>query len=129
MAINKAIIQGRLTKDVELRSTAAGKSVAGFRIAWSERYKETENKLFLDCVAWGGTAEFISRNFRKGQELVVEGKLGTREWEDNNGNKRVSIELTVGEVHFCGPKQDGQAAVAPVSVGYAEIEDDGELPF
>ena len=128
--VNHAIIQGRLCADPELRQTQSGTSVCSFRVAWSEKYKETETKLFLNCTAWRGTGEMVSKYFVKGKEIAVEGKLSTRDWEDKDGNKRSSIELTVDRVHFCGSK--GDSSGVPVSVSaddFKEIEDDGDLPF
>lgn len=133
--LNKTILQGRLVRDVEMRTTAAGISVASFTVAWSEKYKETETKCFLSCTAWRATGEFVNKYFTKGQEICVEGSLSTREWEDKEGNKRSTIELTVDKAHFCGTKQDGAArstgggtdAPAP---SFSETDDsDGELPF
>ena len=128
--VNHAIIQGRLCADPELRQTQSGTSVCSFRVAWSEKYKETETKLFLNCTAWRGTGEMVSKYFVKGKEIAVEGKLSTRDWEDKDGNKRSSIELTVDRVHFCGSK--GDSSGVPVSASaddFKEIEDDGDLPF
>ena len=102
--INKMILQGRLTADPELRQTQSGISVCSFTVAWSEKRNEIETKCFLRCTAWRGTAEFLSQYFSKGKEIVVEGKLNTREWEDADGNKRSSIELAVDTIHFCGSK-------------------------
>lgn len=139
--VNHTILQGRLCADPELRTTQSGVSVCSFRVAWSEKYKETETKLFLACTAWRGTGEMVSKYFRKGQEIAVEGKLSTREREDRDGNKRSSVEMTVERVHFCGPKGDGsskggssyRAAGAPVNVNAFDLtelnDDDGELPF
>lgn len=127
MALNKTVIQGRLTRNVELRCTQAGTSVASFTVAWSERYKDTERQLFLPCVAWRGTAEMLSQYFRKGSELVVEGSLSSRKWTDKNGNDRETVELAVDRVHFCGPKQVAD------STDYTEADfaecDDSDLPF
>lgn len=136
--VNHAVLQGRLCADPELRTTQSGVSVCSFRVAWSEKYKETETKLFLSCTAWRGTGEMVSKYFRKGQEIVVEGKLSTRDWEDRDGNKRSSVEMTVERVHFCGPKQSEGCnaplpASAPVNVSAENLtelnDDDGELPF
>jgi single-strand DNA-binding protein len=110
--INQTIIQGRLCADPELRTTQSGVSVCSFRVAWSEKYKETETKLFLNCTAWRGTGEFVQKYFRKGQEIVVRGKLSTHEWDTDNGDKRSQIILTVDEASFCGPKRD-ETAPAP----------------
>lgn len=113
--LNHATIQGRLTRDPELRQTQNGTPVAGFTVAWSKKYKETEQKLFMPCVAWGKQGEFVSNYFSKGQETIVEGKLVTRKWEDKNGNNRETVELIVDRIHFCGPKQDsaGRAGDGP----------------
>lgn len=138
--LNHFTIQGRLIADPELRTTQSGTSVCSFRVAWSEKYKDTETKLFIGCSAWRGTGEMIAKYFSKGKEILLEGKLSTRDWKDKEGNDRQSIELTVERAHFCGPKQgegsnsagDGgyHAAGAPVNVGFSDIdEEDGELPF
>ena len=136
--LNRSVLQGRLCADPEIRTTQSGVSVASFRVAWSEKYKETETKCFLNCSAWRGTGEFVNNYFHKGQEIVVEGRLQTREWEDKEGNKRSTIEMSVDKAHFCGPKQgggDGSNSYnadysAPASPGFTEIdEDDEELPF
>lgn len=134
--LNKTVIQGRVVRDVELRTTTGGKSVASFTIAWSEKYKETETKLFLQCVAWGQQGEFIQRYMgAKGTELIVEGRLSSRSWEDKNGNKRETVELTVDKAHFCGKKADsGQSygGTQPVNVqanDYDQLADDDQVPF
>lgn len=125
--VNRMVLQGRLCADPEMRTTQSGTLVCSFRVAWSEKYKERETKLFLECTAWGSAGEMISKNFSKGKEIVVEGKLSTRDWEDKQGNKRQSVELTVERVHFCGPK-DGSAPVS-APAAFVEVDDDGQLPF
>lgn len=135
--LNKMTIQGRLTRDPELRHTQSGTAVASFTLAWSEKYKENEQKLFLPCVAWGHNGEFASRYFTKGQEAIAEGKLTTRHWQDKNGNNRETVELIVDKLHFCGAKKDGGSSYGcnsvsqePVPLVYEEVNyDDGELPF
>ena len=132
--LNHTTIQGRFVRDPELRATQSGTPVAGFTIAWSEKYKETEQKVFLPCVAWNKQAEFVKRYFEKGQEAVVEGKLVTRQWQDKQGNNRETTELIVDHVHFCGPKQEragsGNDYAGDPFAGFQEMpggEDD--LPF
>lgn len=128
--LNKTIIQGRLVRDVELRQTVAGTPVVSFTVAWSEKYKETERKLFLPCVAWGNNADFISKYFVKGQEILCEGYLTSRQWEDNNGNKREVIELTVDKAHFCGKREAAPTFNMPVGDSdFTEIDDNEDLPF
>ena len=125
-------MQGRLVRDPDLRRTPNGTAVCSFTVAWSETVKDRENKLFLDCVAWQGTAELLCKYFTKGKELVVEGKLGTRKWQDKNGNDRVSTELTVDRVHFCGKKEDSGDNYGGYGGGYDEVEeleDDEDVPF
>lgn len=129
MAINKAIVQGRLTRDIELRHVPSGKEVASFTIAWSEKHGENENKLFLQCVAWGQQANFLSKYFTKGQEMGVEGRLGSRQWTDKEGNKRETVELTVDKIHFCGPKADGAKPAVAAGGQFTDLPDDDELPF
>ena len=133
--INKMVLQGRLTAAPECKQTQSGVPVASFTVAWSEKYKEIETKCFLRCVAWRGTAEFLCKYFGKGQELVVEGKMTTREWEDN-GQKRSVNELVVDAVHFCGSKAKDAggtptaAQSQPVTAPRFEVlSDDDELPF
>lgn len=123
--INHTIMQGRMVADPELKETNGGTKVVNFRIAWSEKYKDKENKCFLECKAFGAQAEFICKYFRKGQEAGIEGKLNTEEWETQDGQKRSKIVLLVGGAHFCGKKKSGsdvQPNMTPVDVG------DG-LPF
>ena len=135
--LNHMTLQGRLTRDPELRYTQSETPVCSFTVAWSEKYKETETKLFLNCTAWRGTVEMVSKYFSKGKEIIVEGKLNTREWTDKEGGKRTTNEMTVERVHFCGPRDDSEnggfhAAGAPVDVradDFQEVEEDGELPF
>lgn len=131
--INHLTLQGRLTRDPELRYTTGGVPVCSFTVAWSEKYKDQETRLFMPCTAWRATGEMISKNFSKGREIAVEGSLSTREWTDNEGGKRSVIVLTVDRVHFCGPKpSDGGNASEPQAgseQAFAEIQDDGDLPF
>lgn len=129
--VNHMVLQGRLCADPELRTTQSGTSVCSFRVAWSEKYKETETKLFISCTAWRGTGEMVSKYFTKGKEIIVEGKISTRDWTDRDGNKRTSDELTVDRVHFCGPK-DNASSTSEAYDGHSDFkeeEDDGELPF
>ena len=130
--VNRMILQGRLCADLELRRTNSGTAVCSFRVAWSETIKDRETKLFLNCVAWQGTAEMICKYFRKGKELAVEGRLSTREYDDRDGNRRSVTEMTVDRVHFCGKNEDAQG-MPPRTDGKSQFvemdEDDGDLPF
>lgn len=108
--INLATIQGNLTKDPELTTTPSGVEVAKFSIAWNEKYKDKEKVEFYNCVAWRQTGVFISKHFKKGNPILVEGHFETRTYDDKDGIKRYSTELIVDRAHFCGGKSDnGQA--------------------
>ena len=130
--VNRTILQGRLCADPEMRRTSNGTAVCSFRVAWSETVKDRETKLFLNCVAWQGTAEMICKYFRKGKELAVEGRLSTREYDDRDGNRRSVTEMTVDRVHFCGKNEDGHG-MPPRTDGQSQFvemdEDDSDLPF
>lgn len=135
MAMNHLGYQGRLVADAEFGDTSSGVRYANFRLAWSEKYKEQETKCFLDCKAFRGTAQFIEKYLsKKGQEMLVEGKLTTDEWE-KDGQKRSKIVCLVNNVHFCGSKKDsdggGTAAAAPAAdpSGYQTVDVDDQLPF
>ena len=130
--VNRTILQGRLCADPEMRRTNNGTAVCSFRGAWSETIKDRETKLFLNCVAWQGTAEMICKYFRKGKELAVEGRLSTREYDDRDGNRRSVTEMTVDRVHFCGKNEDAQGTFPRTDVKSQLMEldeDDSDLPF
>lgn len=132
--VNHVVLHGRLTKDIELKQ-AGGFSVTEFTVAWSEKYKETETKCFARCKAWRNTAEFLNKYFKKGQELVVEGKLVTESWEKDGQTQSRTI-VSVEKAHFCGTKSSnssGQSLPSPEEDpdGFKNIPDgiDESLPF
>jgi single-strand DNA-binding protein len=109
--LNKAILMGRLVADPELRRTPNNNSVTSFTLAVNRsftRQGEQPQTDFIDIVAWGKTAEFVSRYFVKGQLVAVAGRIQTRMWEDKQGNKRKTVEVVAEEVHFAEPKRDSQ---------------------
>lgn len=133
MALNHLAYQGRFVEDPKFGDTNSGTRYANFRLAWSEKYKEQETKCFLECKAFGGTAKFMEKYMnKKGQEILVEGKLTTAEWQTDDGQKRSKIVLVVQSVHFCGKKADGETGSAPTPAteqgGFTAVETD-ELPF
>lgn len=131
--INKAIIQGRLVRDPEIRHTQNNKSVCTFTVAWSTRIGDRENKLFLRCTAWNKSADMVNKYFRKGQEIIVCGRIETVQWKDKDGNDRQNIQMTVNEVNFCGTKQNTESSdyndTERQSNEFTEIDEDSELPF
>ena len=104
--LNHIVLMGRLTGDPVLRRTSSGTAVAEFTLAVDRDYgkdsgKETD---FITCVAWRGTAEFVSKYFSKGQMAVVSGRLQVRSWEDKNGKKH-KTEVVAENVYFGEPKR------------------------
>jgi single-strand DNA-binding protein len=104
MAIAKVIIQGNVTADIEEKVTASGTSVCNFNVAVNRYSKEpgAAKADFFTVVAWKEKASFISRNFKKGSPILICGRLENREWQDKNGNKRISTEIIAEEVSFVG---------------------------
>lgn len=103
--LNKAILNGRLTKAPELKQTNSGKSVCGFTIA-VDRSRDREKTDFVPIVAWGKTAEFVNQWFGKGDLITIVGRIEVRNYEDKNGNKRTAFEIVADEVSFCGSKAE-----------------------
>ena len=103
-SFNKVIIIGNMTADPELKQTASGISVCSFSIAVNRPHlKDTEPQCdFINVQSWRQTAEFVSRYFKKGKPILVCGRLQTRTWTDNQGNKRYATEVVADEVSFVG---------------------------
>lgn len=99
--LDKVLVQGRLTRDPALKKTSADVSVCNFTIAVNRKYGKEENTYFFDVVAWRRTAEFVAQYFSKGQQILIDGELTSRNWEDKEKKKRTSIEIVANEIHFC----------------------------
>jgi len=101
---NKAIIMGRMVSDPELRQTESGISNCRFSVAVQEDYKNKDGSRdvdFITCVAWRQTAEFVTRYFKKGQPILIDGKLKSRTY-DKEGQKHYETYIKVAEVRFAG---------------------------
>ena len=145
--LNHIILQGRFTRDPELRRTASGTAVCSFSLAVERDIKNqdgTRSVDFINHVAWRGTAEMICKYFKKGSMAITEGRLELRDWTDNDGNKHREAEVRVANIHFGESKKSESndnlsamrntlAQMAENNGGgadFAEIgEEDGELPF
>lgn len=130
MAYNHVTLVGRLCSNPELRRTGTGKAVTSFRLAVDRPTSEKQTD-FLDIVSWERNAEFAERNFTKGQEILVDGEIQTRSWEDDNGNKRNVVEIKANAFRFVGTRADRTDAPSNTQSGnYAPIDDDDQhLPF
>ncbi len=106
--LNKVILGGRLTADVELKQTPSGVSVCSFGLAVNRKYSQNSEQQtdFINCTAWRGTAEFIAKYFRKGSAICIDGSIQTRSWKDNNGNNRYATEVVANEAMFVDGKND-----------------------
>ena len=141
MSLNKVILMGNMCADPELKQTQGGTSVCSFHIAVNRYSKEPDAKKvdFFTVVAWQAKAEFVSRYFKKGQAIVVVGRLENREWTDKNGNKRISTEIIAEEISFGGGKESSSEAKNEAYVpsaystqnsqNFEEIPSDETLPF
>jgi single-strand DNA-binding protein len=137
--LNRITVQGRLTKDPELRRTGNGTPVCSFTIACERDFRDNDgNKAtdFIDIVAWRGVAEFVSRYFTKGRMVAIDGRMQIRPWQDKDGNKRQNVEVLADHAYFCDSQRDGATphpspavTPSPQGEGFEEVEDDGELPF
>ena len=158
--LNKAILMGRLTRDPELRHTQSNMAVCSFRLAIDRDRKGPNGERqtdFIDCVAWGRQAEFVAQWFAQGIMAIVIGRIQSRQWQDQNGNKRTAIEIHCSEISFGETKKaregnsgctDGQGAYRPQATappqpvapafdlppdgtGYEDVLpcDDNDVPF
>lgn len=123
--LNKVIIMGRLTRDPDFKQTQSGIAMCKFSVAVERQFKDskTGERLtdFLDCTAFRGTAEFISRYFSKGNMILVEGNIQNNNYTDNNGVKHYSNNIMVENVSFCGGKNEGSTAqTEPTQPGLPE---------
>ena len=108
--MNKVILMGRLTRDPEVRYTQTNNTlVASFSLAVNRRFTregDTQTADFINIVAWGKTGEFCSKYFKKGQQVGIIGRIQTRSWEDNQGQKRYATEVIAEETYFADSKRD-----------------------
>lgn len=129
--LNQVALMGRLTHDPELKYTSTNKPVTSFKLAVDRDYKGDDAADFIDCVAWGKTAETVSRYFRKGERILVSGQIQTRSWEGNDGKRRKSTEVVIDRAYFVETKPRGDTGHVPEPQSTSEDigAEDGELPF
>lgn len=111
-SLNKVMLIGNLGKDADLRYTSTGRAVASFSLATNERFKPSESEEWQErtewhnIVVWGKTAEGLAEYLTKGQKIYVEGRIQTRSWEDQTGNKRYTTEVVAGDIILLGGRGD-----------------------
>lgn len=136
--MNKVVLIGRLTRDSELKFTpGTGTAVATFTLAVDRRFSKEKETDFINCVAWGKTAENTANYTQKGSLVGVSGRLQVRSYDAKDGSKRYVTEVVADEVQFLNSKKSSQEAVfgfgkeESSTAGLTEIEvyDEGEIPF
>lgn len=130
MALNNSIIMGRLTADPELKYTPQGISVTRFTVAVDRSFQKegTERQTdFIDVVCWRHTAEFVTRYFRKGSMIAVEGSIQTGSYE-KDGVRRRTFEIVARSISFCGEKVSHDNYTVNNDIEKIP-DDDDDLPF
>lgn len=134
--MNKVCLIGRLTKDPEVRYTQTNNTlVANFTVAVNRRFKKENDEItadFIPIIAWAKTGEFCNQYFRKGQQVGVVGRMQTRNWEDEQGEKHYATEVIAEEVYFADSKKEndnfGNTFGTNTSSDF-EISSSDDLPF
>lgn len=133
--LNKMQVIGNLGRDPESNTTQGGTCVVKFSIAATERRKDkdgnwTDHTEWISCVAFGKTAENITKYVRKGSQVYVEGKLQTRKWQDKNGQDRYTTEVLVNEIKFLGGRPQGERDERSASRSHGHQQEDSDpAPF
>jgi single-strand DNA-binding protein len=113
--LNTLDLTGRLTRDPELRTTPAGKSVCNFRVACNGM--RDEDTVFIDVDVWGDSAAACAQYLRQGSRVAVSGRLGIRDWQSQDGENRRSVECNFARAYFLETKaeseQHGASAAVP----------------
>ena len=138
--LNSVCLMGRLVADPELRQTPSGVSVCSFRIAVDRTYQpkgQEKQTDFINIVTWRSTAEFVSRYFRKGQLVAVQGSIQTGQYTDRDGNKRTTFDVVADNVFFAEKKAEsgetkqgaGYDHSPDIQGDFEEIVGNDEPPF
>ena len=140
--MNKVILMGRLTRDPEVRYTQTNNTlVCNYSLAVNRRFArqgEERQADFFNIVAWGKTGEFCSKYFKKGQQVGVIGRLQTRSWDDDSGQKHYATEVVAEEVYFADSRRDGEGSSSVVDTFGEDLAQnadfqvnatDDDLPF
>ena len=124
--LNEIILQGRVTSDLELKTTNSGKSVCSFSLAVERDFSTDGEKAtdFINIVTWNKTAEFVAKSFAKGKQMIVKGSLQTRKYQTQNGDNRTATEVVAEKVYFAGDKaEQGNTRTEPISGGISQNTD------
>lgn len=133
---NRVVVVGRVTRDIELRYIPSGTAVADIGMVVNDRVKKGDSyedePTWLECTAWGRTAEVANEYAKKGSPLLIEGRLKTESWQDKEGNKRSKTKIVIEKLQLLGGKPSGQQS----QPGYqaeqapeADLDPFGEVSF
>jgi single-strand DNA-binding protein len=139
---NKVLLMGNLTRDIELKYTPSNQAVANIGLAVNRRYRTAdgenrEETTFVDCEAWGRTAEVMSQYLTKGRPVFVEGRLKLDQWQDKDGSNRSKLRVVVENFQFVDSRGEGggggggsrpSSAAAPSGEQHQPISED-DIPF
>jgi single-strand DNA-binding protein len=135
-SFNKVILMGNLTRDVEIRHTPSNTAVGNFGLAVNRKYKtqsgeQREDVAFIDCEAWGRTAETIAQYMNKGSSILIDGRLKMEQWDDKNGGgKRSKIVVVVENFQFVGGGSGSSGGGNNQSSGSKpQMIDHDDIPF
>ena len=139
--MNIVILLGNLTRDPELRFTQGGKGIATFGLAVNHRYKAADGTMkddptFVDCEAWGATAENIQKFFVKGRKIAIQGRLKLDQWDDKtSGQRRSKLKVVVDTFHFADSGDKGASKPQPQRQAQPQPKDtmpvigEDDIPF
>ena len=108
--MNIVILKGNLTKEIELKYTPSGTAVAKSSIAITDGFGDKQKTNFFELTFWGKTAEMVNQYFRKGSQILINGRLQQETWTDQQGQKKSKISVIVEKVEFCGSKSSNGEA-------------------
>ena len=132
--LNKVVLAGRITADPELKQTASGISVLTFTLAVNRSYVSKNSEQgerqadFISVVAWRQTAEFISKYFKKGSAICVTGSIQTRNWQDQQGNRRYATEVVADEAMFVESRNESGSGASYTPDAYTQAPSNSSNP-
>ncbi|HPW79049.1 MAG: Single-stranded DNA-binding protein [Bacteroidetes bacterium ADurb.Bin037] len=130
--LNKVMLIGNVGKDPEIRHLESGTAVANLVLATSERYRDRNGEMqeqteWHNVVLWRGLADIAERFVRKGSQIYIEGKIRTRSWEDQSGQKRYTTEIVADTLQLLGKRSDNIAS--PQTQPYSPPKNEGQSPW
>jgi single-strand DNA-binding protein len=135
--MNKVMLLGRLTRDIELKHSNSGTAYASFNLAVNRKFKQEgqQDTDFISCKAFGKTAEFMAKYMGKGRQVAIEGRIQTGSYE-REGTKVYTTDVIVDQAYFADSRQtaqdqNGQAALNEIEEtdGFVPVDEDDTLPF